>query len=469
MVMIYNTKKASLVLFTLLNLGLLSSCSKVLDQQPKNEVEDNAAIVNKKGALAAVAGLYNELQNAEYYGRNFQIISDVSADQAQSIGTWDFYREMDTYEVSLGNQENGYFYGRAYRAINLANHIIEKVPGIADATDADKNRMIGNAHFIRGLAYFDLLRVYGGVPNKYGTLGVTLVTSPFAGVNDGTFIPRASLADSYKQVETDLLKAEELLLVSADRSQATKAAARALLSRLYLYTGNNAKVIQYSDLVINDQNYSLLPDYLAIFSGKLTTESVLELNFTSTDQSGMRTWYVPTSKGGRGDLAAHTSFVQKIQADPDDIRGTLYAFETNAGIYYPTKYIKAGNIDNVHILRMAEMFLNRAEAKANADDLDGAKSDLNLVRARANVDPVDPANKSALLSAIWHERNLEFAFEGHRFFDLIRTGQALTELVNIERKNGPPVTLSVAGRQVFPIPSYEVDANNKIEQNEAYK
>lgn len=469
MVMIYNTKKASLVLFTLLNLGLLSACSKVLDQQPKNEVEDNAAIVNKKGALAAVAGLYNELQNAEYYGRNFQIISDVSADQAQSIGTWDFYREMDTYEVSLGNQENGYFYGRAYRAINLANHIIEKVPGIADATDADKNRMIGNAHFIRGLAYFDLLRVYGGVPNKYGTLGVTLVTSPFAGVNDGTFIPRASLADSYKQVETDLLKAEELLLVSADRSQATKAAARALLSRLYLYTGNNAKVIQYSDLVINDQNYSLLPDYLAIFSGKLTTESVLELNFTSTDQSGMRTWYVPTSKGGRGDLAAHTSFVQKIQADPDDIRGTLYAFETNAGIYYPTKYIKAGNIDNVHILRMAEMFLNRAEAKANADDLDGAKSDLNLVRARANVDPVDPANKSALLSAIWHERNLEFAFEGHRFFDLIRTGQALTELVNIERKNGPPVTLSVAGRQVFPIPSYEVDANNKIEQNEAYK
>lgn len=467
--MIYKTKKNFLLLFALLNLGMLSSCSKVLDQEPKNEVEDNSAIVNKKGALAAVAGLYNELQNAEYYGRNFQIISDVSADQAQSIGTWDFYREMDTYEVSLGNQENGYFYGRAYRAINLANHIIEKVPGIADATDADKNRMIGSAYFIRGLAYFDLLRVYGGVPNKYGTLGLPLVTTPFTGVTENTFVPRASLTESYQLVETDLLKAEEMLLVSADRSQASKAAARALLSRLYLYMGNNAKVIQYSDLVIKDANYSLLPDFLAIFSGKLTTESVLELNFTSTDQSGMRTWYVPTSKGGRGDLAAHTSFVQKAQADPSDIRGTLYAFETNAGIYYPTKYIKAGNIDNVHVLRMAEMYLNRAEARANTDDLEGAKADLNLVRARAKVGAVNPADKNALLNAIWAERNLEFAFEGHRFFDLVRTGQALTELVNVERKNGPPVTLSVAGRQVFPFPSYEVDANNKIEQNEAYK
>ena len=329
--------------------------------------------------------------------------------------------------------------------------------------------MIGSAHFIRGLAYFDLLRVYGGVPNKYGTLGLPLVTTPFTGVTENTFIPRASLTESYQLVETDLLKAEELLLVSADRSQASKAAARALLSRLYLYMGNNAKVIQYSDLVISDANYSLLPDFLAIFSGKLTTESVLELNFTSTDQSGMRTWYVPTSKGGRGDLAAHTSFVQKAQADPSDIRGTLYAFETNAGIYYPTKYIKAGNIDNVHVLRMAEMYLNRAEARANTDDLDGAKADLNLVRARARVGAVNPADKNAVLNAIWAERNLEFAFEGHRFFDLVRTGQALTELVNVERKNGPPVTLSVAGRQVFPFPSYEVDANNKIEQNEAYK
>lgn len=464
-----NIKRSALALATLFNMGLISSCSKVLDQQPQNEVGDLSAIVNRKGGLAAVAGLYNELQSGEYYGRNFQIISDVSADQGQSIGTWDFYREMDTYEVSLGNQENGYFYGRAYRAINLANHLIEKAPGITDASEAEKNRMLGNAHFIRGLAYFDLLRVYGGVPNKYGSLGVSLVTSPFSGVTESTFIPRASLNESYKQVENDLLKAEELLQVSADRSQASRSAARALLSRLYLYMGNNAKVIQYSDLVISDANYSLLPDFLAIFSGKLTAESVLELNFSSTDQSGLRTWYIPTSKGGRGDLAAHTSFVQKAQADPKDVRGTLFAFETNAGVYYPTKYIKAGNVDNAHIIRVAEMYLNRAEAKANTDDLPGAIADLNAVRARAKVDPVNPADKNAVLLAIWNERNLEFAFEGHRFFDLVRTGRALVELVNVERKNGPAVTLSVAGRQVFPIPSYEVDANKQSEQNEAYK
>ncbi len=467
--MLYNTKRLQLILFMFLNIGLLSSCSKVLDQQPQNEVGDGAAIVNKKGAQAAVAGMYNELQNGDYYGRNFQIISDVSADQAQSIGTWDFYREMDTYQVSLGNQENGYFYARAYRAINLANHIIEKVPALADATDAEKNKMIGNAYFIRALSYFDLLRVYGGVPGKYGTMGLPIVTTPFKGIDASTMVARSTLAEGYAQVEADLLKAETALLVSSDRTMASKSAARALLSRLYLYTGNNAKVLQYSNLVIGDANYTLLPNFLEIFNGKLTTESILELNFNSTDQSGMRTWYVPTTKGGRGDLCAHTSFYQTATADPKDVRGTLFAYEPTAKIYYPTKYIKAGNIDNVHILRMAEMYLNRAEAKANTDDLTGALADLNLVRKRAGVADTAAATKAAVLGAIWRERNLEFAFEGHRFFDLVRTGQALTALVNVERKNGSPVTLDVAGRQVFPIPSFEVDANNKIIQNEAYK
>ncbi len=467
--MLYTTKRLQLILFMFLNIGLLVSCSKVLDQKPQNEVGDDAAIVNKKGALAAVAGMYNELQNGDYYGRNFQIISDVSADQAQSIGTWDFYREMDTYQVALGNQENGFFYARVFRAINLANHIIEKVPGITDLTDVEKNRIIGNAYFIRALSYFDLLRVYGGVPGKYGTLGLPIVTTPFKGIDASTMVARASLADGYAQVEADLLKAETALLVSADRSTASKSAARALLCRLYLYTGNSAKVLTYANLVITDANYTLLPNYLDIFAGKLTTESILELNFNSTDQSGMRTWYFPTSKGGRGDLCAHTSFYQFATANIKDIRGTLFAYEPTAKVYYPTKYNKAGNIDNAHILRMAEMYLNRAEAKANTDDLSGALTDLNLVRKRAGIADTTAATKATVLSAIWKERNLEFAFEGHRFFDLVRTGQALTALVNVERKNGAAVTLDIAGRQVFPFPSFEVDANNKILQNEAYK
>ena len=109
---------------------LMTGCEKVLDQNPLNEVDDELAIADLKGAQAAVAGLYNQLQDQNYYGRNFQIMCDVASDQAQSIGTWDFYREMDTYQISTGNTENGYFYSRAYKTIFVANTILDKVPGL---------------------------------------------------------------------------------------------------------------------------------------------------------------------------------------------------------------------------------------------------------------------------------------------------------------------------------------------------
>ncbi|WP_207632492.1 RagB/SusD family nutrient uptake outer membrane protein [Foetidibacter luteolus] len=455
--------------FIMAGLVFTTSCNKVLDQSPQNEVQDASSITNRKGGIAAMAGLYNELQNSNYYGSNFLIISDVSSNQGQSIGTWDFYREMDNYQVSLGNTENGNFYARAYRAINQANNLIAAAPGLADASDADKNKMMGQAYFVRALAYFDLTRLYGGVPGVVGALGVPITLTPSRQIDESSFPPRATLDASYKQVEDDLLQAENLLLSTADRSQASKGAARALLSRLYLYTGNFAKAAEYATLVIGEANYALNPSYTDIFLTKLSTESIFELNYNAADVSNIRNWYFPTSSGGRGDLAAHTSFYEKAKADPKDIRGTLFGFAASAGIYYPTKYNKAGNIDNIHILRIAEMYLNRAEARAKTNDLTGAIADLNVVRKRAGVDEVNPSGQAAVLAAIWNEQQLEFAFEGHSFFDYVRTGQALTQLVNVERKNGPPVSLTIPGRQVFPMPSFEVDANSNIEQNEAYQ
>ena len=463
-------KQLSAILFGLCLLAMGTACDKVLDRQkPQNEVGDEFSINSIKGGQAAMHGLYHELQSGNYYGSNFMIISDVSSDQGQSIGTWDFYREMDTYEVTLGNTENSNFYARAYRAINLANHIIQKVPALSDGTEAQKNRVIGNAHFVRALAYFDLVRVYGGVPNQYGNLGMGLVTAPFAGLTDASFVSRSSLTATYEMIEDDLLLAEGMLSPSTDRSLASKGAAWALLARLYLYMGNWSQAEEYASRVMNDNTYTLLPNFLEIFEGKLTSESILELAFNSADQSSMRSWYLPTTRGGRGDLAVHSSFAQLATADPNDIRGKQYVFEPVAGIYYPAKYSKAGNIDNFHILRVAEMYLTRAEARAQMNNLAGALADLNAVRARAGVAPSSASGQAALLDAILHERNLELAFEGHRFFDLVRTGKAMSVLVNVERKNGPPVTLKEAGRQVLPIPQFDTDANPNIEQNEAYR
>ncbi len=457
--------------------GLLitGSACEVLEQEPQAEVSETAAISNLKGAQAALAGMYDQLQNADYYGRNFQIMSDVSSDQAQSIGSWDFYREMDTYLLDKGNIENGNFWTRAYRAINIANNIIDQVPLLTDVQEEQKNAIMGQAYFIRALAYFDLTRMYGGVPGVVGTLGVPLVTTPSRKVDETIFPARATLQASYDQVEADLLKGLELLPEAnasdvLSRSQAVKSTARALLSRFYLYVNQPAKVIEYADPVIANPRYALEPSFENIYASKFTSESVFELNFNNADPSGVRTWYFPASLGGRGDIAAHTEFYEKASADPNDERGLLYAYNAGPRVYYPTKYQKGGNIDNIHVIRIAEVYLNRAEARAMTNDIPGALSDLNAVRNRAKATPItDLTGMQEVLEAIWNERQLELAFEGHSFFDLVRTGKALTELTGVARTNGPAVTLQDRDRQVFPIPTFDIDSNPNLIQNEAYR
>lgn len=445
-------------------------CEKVLDQKPVNEVDEEFAISDIKGAQAAVAGLYNQIQNADYYGRNFQIMSDVASDQAQSIGTWDFYREMDTYQVSTGNTENGYFYSRAYKAIFVANTILSKVPGINGISEEQKSVMLGHAYFVRGLAYFDLTRTFGGVPNVVGTLGVPLVLAATPGVIE--YPSRATLQESYNHVISDLLKAHDLLPVTNVRSQASKGAAKALLARAYLYLNQNDEVIRYATEVINDvTRYSLLGNYADIFLSKLTSESVFELTYNTADQSGIRNWYYPTSAGGRGDLASHNSFVARAKADVNDVRGTLFALAT-ANTYYPTKFGRtAGNIDNIPVIRISEMYLNRAEARAKLGaDLAGALADLNMVRTRSKAAALSLTGQQEILQAIWDEQQLEFAYEGHSFFDLIRTGQALERLKDLPRLNAPTsITLTDVNRVLFPIPLFEVNANPNMLQNEVYK
>lgn len=148
-----------------LGMSLLISCDKILEREPLDEVNEAKVVTDQVSANAAVAGLYNELQSSDYYGDNYLIIGDVSSDIAQSIGTWDFYREMDTYQVSAaGNTENDNFYTRAYAAINLANNILEKIPELSNISMEDRDPMLGAAYFIRGLAMFDMTRLYGGCP-----------------------------------------------------------------------------------------------------------------------------------------------------------------------------------------------------------------------------------------------------------------------------------------------------------------
>lgn len=462
--------KSPLLLAALITPGLYS-CD-ILDQQPRNEVEEVIVLENLQGLNVAVNGLYNQIQDANYYGRNFLVMSDVSSNQGQSIGTWDFYREMDTYEISTGNTENGNFYARAYTAIGIANSILRRLDELEGIGEEDQNYLRGHAHFIRGLAHFDLVRAYGGVPGVVGSLGVALVTGATRTPGEIEYYSRSSLQETYDFIEQELLAAGELLEPSADRSVASNGAAKALLSRLYLYMKEYDRVAEYATSVIDDATrYYLVDDYTQIFNGALTPESILELTYNTTDPSNIRNWYYPTAQGGRGDLASHPDFVEWMSEDPNDVRGTMFAYLSSQAVYYPTKYGKAGNIDNIHVLRIAEMYLNRAEAlAASGVDLDGALADLNRIRRRAGAGEVAITDQQELLEAIWDEQQREFAYEGHSFFDLVRTGQAMNKLQGIIRKNAPTsISLSNINKALFPIPLYEVNANQNMEQNEAYK
>lgn len=452
---------------TVICIGLITISCNVLDQEPELQISDERAITNLSGATSALFGAYDQIQGV-YQGR-LQRVSDVSGDVSQSVGTWDFYREIDTYAVSADNTEILDLWTFVYRTVNQANNLISEVPKI-DAPQAQKDNILGQAHFLRALAFFDAARVWGGVPGVFGELGVPLVLAPSRGVDENSFPARATLQATYAQVKSDLDEALRLLPENqannaATRGRATKPAARALLSRLHLYLGQYAEAEARASEVIADSKFSLV-EYATIFSSDNSNESIFEVQFNNADQSGLRFWYAPGAIGGRGELAANADFYNSFAAE--DERKALFGRDEVVGVWFPSKYIRAGNVDNAHVLRIAEMHLNRAEARArkSSPDLAGARQDLDLVRNRAGIGAF--ADDIPILEAIERERRWEFYAEGHIFFDLVRTGRALTVLQNVNRKNGPPVSISNAGRQVMPIPRREMDANPNMQQNTIY-
>lgn len=460
-------------LYLLLLFVLATGCD-VLNQQPQTAISEENAIRDQKSAEAALNGLYSQLQSGDYYADNIQIISSVSSDISQSVGTWDFYREMDTYVTVPGNLENRNLWIAAYATVNHANNIIQEVPDLEETPQEVKNQILGEAYFVRALAYFDLTRTFGGVPDEAGTMGVPLVTKPSREITENSYPSRASIEESYNQVRSDLEEAESLLSGFSNPNIASEAAAKALLSRLHLYIKNYDLAEQYATEVIENYSFSLVENYPDIFIEENTSEAIFELAFNTTDGSSIRGWYFPSSEGGRGDIALHDEYAEMVMSRSDDVRGGLIAFDGNVGVYYPTKYQKSGDDDNIQILRLAEMYLNRAEARANKSpaDLSGALSDLNEIRNRAGLQDTTGTgvdSQEEILRAIEKERGIEFMLESQRWYDLVRTGRAMEVLTNIDRTNGEPVSLDDPGRMVFPIPSRDMDSNENLEQNEAYK
>lgn len=437
----------------------LFSCKKALDVNPKDQISDDLTIVDGNSAQTAVRGIYSELESNDYYGYTFQTLGFFSGDNIQYVGSQTVNQQLTNHAVSSDLAALSTSWAAIYNTINRANNVLAKVPALpttATFTVTLQNQLIGEAYFVRALAYFDLARTWGGVQ---------LVLTPTATASDQTKVKRSSLADTYAQVLKDLTQAETLLPNTTNRIRATRKTAYALHARLALYQGDWVNAELYATKIITDNSYVLIAPYNAFFANNATStqESIFELYYNTNVTNSEASQWEPTTNGGVGWVTPTSSIVSLLNnALTGGNRNTLIQTVVASGVtkYYGNLYYRAPGTDPAFLIRLAELYLIRAEARAQQSNLTGANSattDLNAVRARAGLAATTAATQTDILLAIESENRVEFAFEDHRWYDLIRTGRA-TAVLGITNTN----------KLLLPVPYAQLLVDPNLTQNPSY-
>jgi starch-binding outer membrane protein, SusD/RagB family len=456
-------KKIYSILFTAV---LVSSCN-VLDQVSPNDVAENKVFTSKEGAQSALIGLYNSMQSRDYYGGYYPLVADLYSD----VGTDGGFNnvpldEITTLGVSPSNIVIENTWLSIYYVVATANAIIANVAGIKDPSfeQSAKDRIKGQALAIRGLAHFDLLRMFGEHWDLSSTFGIPVITTVQT-AND--VVARKTVAETYAAIIADLNDAKGLILAD-DRSQAfiNPIAVTALLARVYLYKGDRGNALDEATKVIDDGTFDMLDEnkFQAIYTGRFSSESLFELTFDVQNRSAYNAATYSRTDALRTEVLflAEESLDQFFVNRPGDKRAELVDFVNNDGSILPDgrtqKYRGEESRDNpAYIIRMAEVYLIRAEAngriQAGIDDLNTVRTNRGL----ASVALADFATDNDFINAILDERKAELNFEGHRMFDLARTGKT-NEVLGID-----------AFRSIFPVPFREtVATKNVIKQNPGY-
>ncbi|MEI9942803.1 MAG: RagB/SusD family nutrient uptake outer membrane protein [Chitinophagaceae bacterium] len=449
----------SIIIKTILPLAtgiiFFSSCTKVLDRQPELYVDESQSIVDKKSADAALIGAYNSLSQNSNQGVTFRYAVNLLSDNLKWVGNSPTNREFDVYGIFATNSRVSELWAAIYKTINISNNIIATVPAINDVTfsQADRNNSRGEAFFLRAYSYFDLVRLWGNVP---------IQTKPTKTTADAEGIGNSTAAVVYKQVEQDLDSAETLLSSTVNRNRANKFTAKALKARLYLYLKEWAKAESYATELINSTaNFKLVKPYNLFYASKNTTESIFEIDYTINNKNSWASnWFASNITGGKKELLPTDEFIA-LAKDPTISGDRSALLLTVSGVTYGNMNFKiATGDDQVYAIRIAEMYLIRAEARTekSTPDFLSALEDLNAVRSRANAPAIATvADKNELIDKILLERRIEFAYESQRWFDLIRKGKAQSVL-----------GITDATKLLFPIPKQQILVNPALVQNPGY-
>lgn len=451
-----------IIIILLGSLLLVTSCKKYVEiPAPTNQLITDLVFADDKTATATVAGLYSRLNafNSSFANYNGSFLPAFSADEfhyAFSSANLDEFK--DNSLISSNSSVNG-LWEPVYAYIFHANSIIEGLQANTGVTDSLKKQLTGEAKFLRAFFYFNLVNYFGDVPLVLNTDYKT-----------NTLLPRTPKATVYDAMVTDLTEAQALLgpnYPTTERIRANRAVATALLARVYLYKQQWDKAEVEASKLINDSRYRLLADLNTVFL-KNSNEAIWQLQTVNTSTTGVNTWegfsIVPTSPTATIQYKFYPNFMGAFEANDKRQTAWTKSFTNTSGtIYYPFKYkVRTGTpvTEYSMVIRFAEMFLIRAEARAQQDKRDLAKEDLSEIRNRAGLLPLPLImSKPEILLAVEQERKMElFAEWGHRWFDLKRTNRAMDVLTPL--KPGLAIT-----DLLYPIPLAALNTNPNLVPN----
>ena len=489
-----------------------NSCSKqVLNNTLTNAIDANTAVTNMATTRAAVVGLYALMTDNSYYGRFAVVIPDLYADNlTQSVQNNGDYTAFNKTSVTTSNGDVTSLWNQLYQIVTNANTIINKAKLIqVAATDSlEMRQLIGEAYAVRAFTYFDLVRYFAPPWNcppfsqAGSALGLPLVDSSFPeNRNQLQYPSRSTVAQTYAHIVNDIDSGLVYLPSNGNvintgvvdptlfRIRLNYFGLNALASRVYLYENDYADAINAATIVINNPVYQLFNASTIVtdFHQQSSIESIFEVANNQFNNQGINSVAYSFSQNGYGEFLG-TMYTYNLYGANDTRRGFMtignrsaFAGETNVPLVNKYNNITSYQ-ENIKIFRLAEMYLNRAEAEFNLGgaSMQAGINDLNVIITSRNSTTVAPASTSTLsqaLTAILLERRKEFAFEGQRLFDITRNsalygnGVAWTKTTQYN-SSGASYTTAVrrdtSHKNILPIPLAEINDDPNIAQNPGY-
>ncbi len=432
----------------------LSSCVK--DVMPGNAITTGNIAASEKNLLSAVNGGYSLFKdhisfngtsddNLMYLRQYFQLSDFASDDIVCGQVTEDPLFLTFTLGHTSIQTNTRYFWYISYKIISDANTVIEALEKRSDI-DASSSQLLGECYFLRAFVHFNLVR-YFAIPYTHNPEAPGIIIR--RSLDDPSQKVRSTVGETYRTVVSDAIKASELMTQQRGVTYASREAAWALLSRLYLYKGDNDSTIYYADKVINSGRFSLetTQTYPKLFANASTSaETILCIAFTPREDYGkfgsIASMIYSDGNSGWGEEYASASLRSIMNEHPEDVRNSyIVPLKDDQGsiqkkngieIYYITKFSFQGGsptLSSPILFRLSEMYLNKAEAYAKKGDVVNALGNVDKIRKNRGLvaalyQGVVPGG-STVLDVVLKERRMELAFEGHRNFDVYRNKRDL--------------------------------------------